>query len=322
MLLLRLLQFGNLAALSLMVGTLTFLMAICEPIARRRGPAAPAAGQCRRQLDRLWLLAYGASAVAMVMWFAAECTMMSGESVREALSPAVLRAVVQHTEFGQQCTLHFGLIIALAACAVVYKRTGPSAFLLGLALAGSALLLCHMSCFSHAEAMGGIGRAPFLTIYSIHLLSAAVWLGGLPALIAVLWKAYRSREESWAAFSWEAARSFSPLGVASVGALLMSGIINTYLLVGGIPALLGTAYGRVLLIKIALFFAMVGIAAVNKVWLTPALNAGSGSQAAYDFHPILLLLRSVLIESVAGLVVLGMAITLASMPAAIETYGH
>jgi len=38
-----------------------------------------------------------------------------------------------------------------------------------------------------------------------------------------------------------------------------------------VPALIGTDYGRLLLAKVALFLAMVGVAAINRLWLTPRL---------------------------------------------------
>ena len=64
---------------------------------------------------------------------------------------------------------------------------------------------------------------------------------------------------------------FSTLGIVSVGTLLVTGIVNTWYLAGSIEALTGTYYGQLLLAKIALFFAMVAIAAVNRQWLTPRL---------------------------------------------------
>jgi copper resistance protein D len=44
-----------------------------------------------------------------------------------------------------------------------------------------------------------------------------------------------------------------------------------FYLVGSIPALVGTDYGRLLAAKVALFFAMVAVAAINRFRLTPGL---------------------------------------------------
>ena len=77
---------------------------------------------------------------------------------------------------------------------------------------------------------------------------------------------------------------FSTLGVISVGTLLVTGIVNTWYLAGSIEALTGTYYGQLLLAKIALFFAMVAIAAVNRQWLTPRLMQSAGETERAHFR--------------------------------------
>jgi len=73
---------------------------------------------------------------------------------------------------------------------------------------------------------------------------------------------------------------FSTFGIASVGTLLVTGSINTWYLVGSATALTDTYYGRLLLTKVALFFGMVAIAAVNRLHFTPRLvQVGSGFAA-------------------------------------------
>jgi putative copper resistance protein D len=70
-----------------------------------------------------------------------------------------------------------------------------------------------------------------------------------------------------------AAHRFSTLAMLSVGTLALSGIINTSNLAGTIPALVETEYGRLLLLKILLFIAILGPAAVNRLRLLPQLPA-------------------------------------------------
>jgi putative copper resistance protein D len=64
------------------------------------------------------------------------------------------------------------------------------------------------------------------------------------------------------------------LAIASVTVLLAGGVVNTWFLAGTVPALVGTGYGRLLLAKIGLFIAMLIVAAVNLLRLTPRLAAG------------------------------------------------
>jgi copper resistance protein D len=67
-------------------------------------------------------------------------------------------------------------------------------------------------------------------------------------------------------------RRFSILGMVSVAVILVSGIINTYEILGMLAFSIGTDYNRLLLGKIGLFFAMLAIAAVNRRRLTPRLS--------------------------------------------------
>jgi copper resistance protein D len=44
------------------------------------------------------------------------------------------------------------------------------------------------------------------------------------------------------------------MGYVAVAVLIASGLINSWFLVGSFAALLGTLYGRLLLVKLSLFF--------------------------------------------------------------------
>ena len=58
----------------------------------------------------------------------------------------------------------------------------------------------------------------------------------------------------------------------SVGTLLLTGIVNSWILVGSVEGLVRTDYGHLVLAKIALFGAMTSVAAVNRWRLTPQLS--------------------------------------------------
>ncbi len=78
----------------------------------------------------------------------------------------------------------------------------------------------------------------------------------------------------WLVACCQILRRFSKLGVMSVGVLLVSGIINTWFLTDRMRGLVGTDYGQLLLIKIALFLAMLCFAADNRLRLLPRLSHG------------------------------------------------
>ncbi len=60
---------------------------------------------------------------------------------------------------------------------------------------------------------------------------------------------------------------------------MATGIINSWNLLGGPRDLVTTDYGRLVLLKIGLFVAMVGIAAANRFHFTPQLPAASALRA-------------------------------------------
>jgi copper resistance protein D len=130
---------------------------------------------------------------------------------------------------------------------------------------------------------------------ALHLLGAAAWIGGLMSL-ALLLHVLGHRASVEPALRLDVARRFSCLGIASVATLLISGIINAWILVGSFRALVVTDYGRVLMPKIAVFLVMVTLAAVNRLWLTPRL-------AAPDGKSVHALTRSSIAEIVLGLLV-------------------
>jgi uncharacterized membrane protein len=157
----------------------------------------------------------------------------------------------------------------------------------------------------------------------LHLIAAAAWVGALLPLIVFF--AAASADDTSLAMARTATARFSILGIASVGTLLVTGIVNTFYLAGSVPALLHTDYGRLLLIKIALFLAMVAIAAVNRFRLTPQLLQQASIAASRN--ALRRLRRNAVIEALAGATVIAIVAALGTMPPAIHaahqhpTYG-
>jgi putative copper resistance protein D len=113
----------------------------------------------------------------------------------------------------------------------------------------------------------------------VHLLAATAWLGGLPAFALLLRHARHMAEPLRYEFAIRATRRFSVVGILSVSALLASGLINSWYLLGGLRELVTTDYGRLVAFKIVLFAAMIAIASVNRLYLTPRLADPSAQRA-------------------------------------------
>jgi putative copper resistance protein D len=95
---------------------------------------------------------------------------------------------------------------------------------------------------------------------------------------------------------------FSPLGVVSVGTLVATGVVNTWVLAGSVSALVATDYGHLLGVKVGLFFVMLSFGATNRLWLAPRLvHAPSSAAAAQALRSIE---RNSLIEAVLGTIII------------------
>ncbi len=108
------------------------------------------------------------------------------------------------------------------------------------------------------------------------------------------------------------------LGLSCVGILIVTGVVNTWFLAGSAPALLGTLYGQLLLLKIALFAAMIGVAAVNQRRLLPAL-ADSSSEVNHGLQTIAQLRRNASVEVSFGIFVLALVGIIGILPPGLHT---
>ena len=98
---------------------------------------------------------------------------------------------------------------------------------------------------------------------------------------------------------------FSTLGVIAVGCLVLTGSVNSWFLVGGPPHWYGTRYGQLLLLKLALFAAMVVLATINRQHLLPAVLAASRNPSAVPASRAWQrLCRNAAVETVFGLLIL------------------
>ncbi len=147
----------------------------------------------------------------------------------------------------------------------------------------------------------------------MHLLAAGAWLGGLPMLALLFHRALAAATAEAYEVAREATRRFSVMGLIAVAALLATGIVNTWYLAGSLPALVGTDYGRWLLLKVAMFGAMVAVAAVNRQALTPRLALESNDSVPPGARMALRMLRrNSLLEAALGIGVIAIVAWLGS----------
>jgi putative copper export protein len=256
-------------------GTFVFWCLIAWPTFER----AKASQAFQARLDRrLLALAWASLLVALASgagWLIIVASNMSGMPLTAVLPGGVIGIVLTQTRFGEDWILRAALVVVLTVCLALQGRTHKH-------LAGWIGLLAA-AAFIAALAWAGHGAAaedvPFDAIHLpadiLHLLAAGAWLGALLPLVILLAQARRDSSPEAVAVARVATQRFSVLGLSCVGTLLVTGVVNTWFLSGSVPALLGTLYGQLLLVKITLFAAMIVVAGVNQRSLLPCLADGA-----------------------------------------------
>lgn len=131
----------------------------------------------------------------------------------------------------------------------------------------------------HAAATGPL-RPVTLAADTLHVWSAGGWLGGL-VLVLVLDRRWRRSPppEGPTNLLPPLVAAFSPLAVACVGTLVVTGVAGAWVQLPGVTALATEPYGRLLVLKVALALLAFGLGAVNWRRLTPRLLDPDGPAA-------------------------------------------
>jgi len=188
-----------------------------------------------------------------------------GGGLGSAFDPQVLSAAVTDTDIGRVWVARLALA-ALVVLVRVFRRPAKDVVLLGL----SGLLLASVALTGHSAMPGGVLGAAHQAADAVHLLAAGWWIGGLLALAL-----------SIGAMGDQASgvlQRFSGIGYWAVAAIVGTGVFKSWVLIATPAALASTAYGQVLLAKVALFLCMGVLALSNRVWITPALVRGGDQQ--------------------------------------------
>jgi copper resistance protein D len=157
-----------------------------------------------------------------------------------------------------------------------------------LALLGAAAASISFAGVGHIRAL--LPNTAPLLLLCMHLLCGAFWLGALgPLLIAA-----RDGSDREAALL---ASRFGKLALGVVVLLLGAGAGVLWTLLGDAAQFWSSDYGRMMAVKLLIVAALLSIAAVNKLYLTPKLLSGD-AKALIQFR------RSVKTEMVLGALIL------------------
>lgn len=142
------------------------------------------------------------------------------------------------------------------------------------------LQLLAMSWVGHAAMQEG-WPAWFHGINQMfHLWAVAFWVGGLSALTTVLRDVNQCKNRTLAIATM---MRFSRYGHVSVAMVLVTGAINTVLILGW-PVAAAAFYGALLTVKVLLVAVMVLLALVNRYWVVPRFRKTHTRAARYFLY--------------------------------------
>lgn len=242
-------------------------LGVCAPMSRRK----------RLVLALLALMAAGAS-----IWWALETVAAMAGATLATLDQETFTVVLAATPLGAVMEWRLTALAAVLLAMIVPLR----ALRCGIAALAGAVALGTMAWTGHAGASEGAIGTLHRAADVVHLLAAATWLGALAGFtVAAFGQGDRGIAQELAAF----ART----GSVIVALLLLTGIVNT-IAIAGWPLPFGSRWGWLLALKLALFVGMLGLAAVNRWKITPALERGEATAKGH-------LQRSLAIEFALGL---------------------
>ncbi|MFN4240990.1 MULTISPECIES: copper homeostasis membrane protein CopD [Erythrobacter] len=257
------LRFALYADLMVLVGVTAFSLYALEP--EERGTALLPLAKPALILSLLGLLLSGTGMIALV-------AAMIGTSFW-AVDASTFGQIVTQSALGSAWIVRMAaLSIALVAALALDRSPHIARHSL---LASTALAVATLVWTGHAGATEGWTGSLHRLSDIVHMLAAAVWIGGIAAFSWLLFQPLARQSDMQIRIAHRTLERFSRVGTLAVGLIVLTGLTNSLILMG-LPhpdTLFASRYGQLLLIKLVLFAAMLVLAGANRWRLTPALGA-------------------------------------------------
>lgn len=257
--------------------------------------------------------------LAVSMFFLAQIGAVNQQGISGMLDRE-MGAIMATTALGDGVQWRMtGFLLAAFAAGAVYLGLKPHPYQQPLERA--ALVLAVLALLSFAWSFAILGHTSVLSLLAklaitLHLMAVSLWIGALYPLYALcgVSKEYHASNDTGASQQGaepdqgdDTDRSvlatlmheFGQLGWMFIGVLAVTGIYLIVTLVGSWSAMLGSDYGQLLMIKLALVLGLLSLGAFNKFRLAPGLRDPS----AYP-QTVMRLQRTVTLEMALAVLVL------------------
>jgi len=224
---------------------------------------------------------------------------------------ATIRMIVGATSVGTAWLIRMAAFLIVIVITIAMRRRPVVA--LSLVAGAGATAAASLAWNGHGamdeDAVGWL----HLSADIVHLWAAGIWVGALVALLLLVFRRRDQVDRDHLILSHRALDGFSLVGTITVGLLIISGLVNSWLLVGpaNIFKLPESLYGELLIAKLALFGTMLGLAAANRFRLVPTFERSLRT----DDHASALsqLRRSLAIETACAVAVLALVAWLGTL---------
>lgn len=238
--------------------------------------------------------------VAVISWLAlligstAAFALFAAQAVAGSLSDALQTdrwGDVASTATGRMLLLRIALAVVFGVL-LALRRQRARGWWRAVAGAASVVMLYTFPAAGHPNAQDP--AALWIAVDLLHLAAIAVWIGGLLALCLTS-AATLSQPDGI-----RMARRFSLAASICVPVIVATGVAQTLQLAGGLDDVTVTDWGRLLLVKVTIVVGLLAVAGVSR-WLLHHDGAAS-------------IRRTVAIEFVVGVVVIGLAAGMVALP--------
>lgn len=279
------------------IGVVAFGGLVLPGATRRSAEWADVAATAAERARRIGVaIGIGLFALAFAR-LAAQAVAVSG-----AFDADVAGRLLIRTPWGAGWLVQVAATATWIAALVFFGRSRVPGGPLGIVAATALAFTPALS--GHAVAEGTVAVA--VVADALHVVGAGGWLGSLALVLAagIPATAHGAPERRGAAVA-ALVHAFSPLALGFAGILVATGGYAAWLHVGSLDALVGTDYGRTLLVKLGVLAVVFGAGAYNFLRVKPTLE-GPGDTVR--------LRRSSIFELTVAVVVLAVTAVLVATP--------
>ncbi len=205
--------------------------------------------------------AAGLALLLLLLQWPLQAGFLGGGTLAAALDPGLL-ALVFEGATGQRLLLAGSGLLLLCGAGIESGRwRGLGAAASGL---GAALVWLSFTLVGHST---GEPRLLLASLLLLHLGALAFWVGALLPLYRISAPPHLSQSAG------RVLQRFGQVAAPVLAALIMAALLLAWRLLEGWAPLLHSAYGQVLLLKLAVLGLLLGLAGLNRWLLVPAFVA-------------------------------------------------